>query len=238
VLALRHLLKVRVDERVLRILASVHVTGDLDGLASRGARLTLPGWPLQARQRNGKLKTTYLEPHEAGQRAAGFLQDAVACGDIAGRSLTLLALASLSDENAIARSRRSHYAVRFTGPWARQAERDLYAIVRERIKEGQLPTLDEVLNARLAEVEQAARHDEEAQAAQARLEHLDALADLDDESLDRALEDAQLAWGAYSPKTIDMRNRIEAERGGRRQEPDTGEASDADDSTGEEAPAS
>jgi ParB/RepB/Spo0J family partition protein len=87
VLALRHLLKIKVDEQVLRILASVHVAGDLRGLASRGARLALPGWPTQTRQRNGKLKTTYLDPAEAEQRATVFLQDAEGPSDIAGRSL-------------------------------------------------------------------------------------------------------------------------------------------------------
>ena len=122
VLALKHLRKIKVDEQVLRILASVHVTGDLRGLAARGARLALPGWPTQTRQRNGRLKTDYLDPEEAEHRAGMFLQDAAGAGDIAGRSLTLLALASLADENAIARSRRSHYGLSFKGPWARQAE--------------------------------------------------------------------------------------------------------------------
>ncbi len=212
VLALRHLLKIKVDERVLRILASVHVTGDLGGLASRGARLALPGWPTQTRQRNGKLKTAYLEPEEAEHRAAVFLQDAEGPGDIAGRSLTLLALASLADEDAVARTRRSSYRLSFTGLWARQAERDLHAIVRERIKEGQLPALDEILSERLAEAEQAARYDEEVTAARVRVEQLGALTDLDDEALERALEDAVLAWGSYSQKTYELRAQISAER--------------------------
>jgi ParB/RepB/Spo0J family partition protein len=153
VLALKHLLKIKVDEQVLRILASVHVTGDLRGLACRGARLALPGWPTQTRQRNGRLKTSYLEPEDAEQRAGVFLKDAAGLGDMAGRSLTLLALASLADETAIARSRRSHYRLSYAGPWARQAERDLHTIVRERIKEGQLPALDAILSARLAKAE-------------------------------------------------------------------------------------
>ena len=233
VLALKHLLKIKVDEQVLRILASVHVTGDLRGLAARGARLALPGWPTQSSQRNGKLKTDYLEPEEAEHRAAVFLQDAEGSGDIAGRSLTLLALASLADENAVARTRRSSYRLSFTGPWARQAERDLHAIVRERIKEGQLPALDEILSRRLAEAEQAARHDEEVKAARVRVERLVELTELDDEALERALEDAFLAWGSYSQKTYQLRAQVNAERQ-RREAPDSHEAADADDSDGEE----
>ena len=208
---------------MLRILASVHVTGDLRGLASRGARLALPGWPTQNRQRKGKLKTTYLEPDEAEHRVEVFLKDAENPGDIAGRSLTLLALASLTDENAVARSRRSSYRLSFTGPWARQAERDLHAIVRERIKEGQLPALDEILSERLAEAEQAARHDEQVQTARVRVEQLGALAELDDDVIERALEDAALAWGSYSQKTYQLRAQVSAERE-RREAPDSHEA--------------
>ena len=213
-LALKHLLKIKVNERVLRILASVHVTGDLRGLASRGIRLTLPGWPTQTRQRNGKLKTDYLDPEDAEHRASVFLQDAEGPGDIAGRSLTLLALASLADENAIACSRRSLYRLSFKGPWARQAERDLHAIVRERIKEGQLPALDEILGERLAEAEQAAREDEEIRDARLRLEQLGAIADLDEQARERALQDADLAWGPYSQKTHQLRQQLEATRVG------------------------
>ncbi len=212
VLALKHLLKIKVDERVLRILASVHVTGNLRGLAARGARLALPGWPTQTRQRNGRLKTTYLDPDEAEHRAGTFLKDAESAGDIAGRSITLLALACLADEGAVARSRRSFYWLTFKGPWAAQAERDLHAIIRERIKPGQLPALDEILSERIAEADQAARHDEEVQAAHARLEQLGAVADLDEPQREQALQDAALAWGPYSPKTMQLRKQIEQAR--------------------------
>jgi ParB/RepB/Spo0J family partition protein len=233
VLALKHLLKIKIDEQVLRILASVHVTGDLRGLAARGARLALPGWPTQTRQRNGKLKTDYLDPEEAEHRAGVFLQDAERVSDIAGRSLTLLALASLADEKAIARSRRSLYGLSFKGPWARQAERDLHAIVRERIKEGQLPALDELLSERLSEAEQAARHDEEVQAARVRLEHLGAVADLDEQARERALQDAALAWGLYSQKTHQLREQLQDARE-RGEAPDPDEQADASNNDGEE----
>ncbi len=236
-LALKHLRKIKVDEQVLRILASVHVTGDLRGLAARGARLALPGWPTQTRQRNGRLKTDYLDPEEAEHRAGMFLQDAAGAGDIAGRSLTLLALASLADENAIARSRRSHYGLSFKGPWARQAERDLHAIVRERIKEGRLPALDEILSERLAEAEQAARYDEEIQAARVRLEHLGAVADLDGQARERALQDAVLAWGPYSQKTYQLREQLAGARE-RGEVPDSHEQAHAQDTDGEEVPGS
>jgi hypothetical protein len=237
VLALKHLVRLKVDEQVLRILASVHVTGDLRGLASRGARLALPGWPTQTRQRNGRLKTTYLDPEQAEQRAAVFLTDAEGAGDIAGRSLTLLALASLVDETAIARSRRSTYQLTFKGPWARQAEHDLYTIIRERIKEGQLPALDEVLSKRLAEAQHAARLEQDRQDARVRLEQLRPLAELDEEALQGAVRDGILGWGAYDQKTHQLRAQVRGEEE-RRATPDSPEEAPAEDSDEQEVPAS
>ncbi len=145
VLALKHLTRVKVDERVLRILASVDVGGQLRGLASRGARLCLPGWVTQTEQKNGRTKTTYLEGEEAHQKAVEFLDGAEHAAQIAGRALVLVALAALADEDALAPTRRSFHTLTFRGPWAGQAERDLYAILRERIKQGQLPALDQAL---------------------------------------------------------------------------------------------
>lgn len=234
VLALKHLPKIKVDERVLRILASVHVSGDLRGLASRGARLAFPGWPTQTRQRNGSVKTTYLDPDDAERRAVLFLKDAESPGDIAGRSLTLLALASLADEDAIARSRRSNFALCYKGPWARQAERDLHEIVRERIKQGQHPALDETLCDRLAAAEQRLRHEEEVQAARVRLEQLGALEELDDDALEHALKDAVLVWGTYGLLTYELREQVTAVRESR-ETPSTEQAPATDTDAEEEA---
>jgi ParB/RepB/Spo0J family partition protein len=212
VLAFKHLVRLKVDEQVLRILAAVDLGGDLRGIAARGARLALPGWVTQTQQRNGKTKTTYIDPNEAEARASVFLQDAQSAGDIAGRSIALIALASLADEDAIARTRRSMHQLSFSGPWARQAERDLHAIVRDRIKEGQLPALDAILTKRLAAAEKAAREGEEARAARVRLENLGELTELDETTLDAALSDAELAWGKYDLKTHELRARVKAER--------------------------
>ncbi len=234
VLAFKHLLKIKVDEPLLRILASVNIGGDLRGLATRGARLALPGWVTQTQQRNGKTKTAYLDPNAAEDRASVFLQDAHSAAEVAGRSLTLIALASLIDEDAIARTHRSNYTVSFSGPWARQAERDLHAIVRDHIKEGQLPTLDEILDERLADAKQAARHDEEVQAARVRLDGLGELADLDDEALDRVLEDAVLAWGSYSQKTYQLRAQVNTERQRREGLAESESDSHASEDNGEE----
>ncbi|HEY2768307.1 MAG TPA: ParB/RepB/Spo0J family partition protein [Solirubrobacteraceae bacterium] len=232
VLAFKHLPKIKVDERVLRILASVDLARSLREIASRGARLCLPGWVTQTLQRNEKMKTTYMETYDAERRAAGLLEGAESAGDIAGRALTLIALASLANEqDAVPQSRRSYHTLTFRGPWAVQAERDLNAIVRERIKEGQLPALDEVLTERIAKDEQDIAHEQEIASATVRLESAsDRLSELDEKELDQAISDADLTWGEYHPKTRELRTQIDTVRE-QRATAQTGEH----DHTGEQA---
>jgi ParB/RepB/Spo0J family partition protein len=214
VLAFKYLPKIKVDERVLRILASVDLARSQREIASRGARLCLPGWVTQTAQRNGRTRTKYMEPHDAEVRAAGFLQGAESAGEIAGRALTLVALASLANEqDAVPQSRRSYHTLTFRGPWAVQAERDLNAIVRERITEGQLPALDAILRKRITQDEKAAAREQEITNATARLQSTtDRLAELDEKELDQALSDAELAWGKHNPKTRELRTQIDAVR--------------------------
>jgi ParB/RepB/Spo0J family partition protein len=142
VLAFKHLTRVKVDERVLRILGSVDVGGSLRGLASRGARLCAPGWVTHAEQKNGRTRSSYLEPHEALEKAGEFLAAAKGTGEIAGRAIALIVLAIHADEDALAQSNRTYHEVSFRGPWAEQARRDLTELITERIKPGELPSLD------------------------------------------------------------------------------------------------
>jgi ParB/RepB/Spo0J family partition protein len=203
VLAYKHLARVKVDERVLRILASVNLAGELDGIAARGARLALPGWASQ-QKRGARLEV--LERYEAERKACAFLEGAQSAAEIAGRALSLIALAALADEDAIARSNRCGYELRFQGPWRTQARRDLHAIVRERIKEGQLADLDRLLAERIAADEQQLREETEMQQAAARLEGvLDRLEQMDAAELAQALCDAELAWGRFDSRTHSVR---------------------------------
>jgi ParB/RepB/Spo0J family partition protein len=214
VLAFKYLPKIKADERVLRILASVDLARSLREIASRGARLCLPGWVTQTKQRNEKMKTTYMETYDAERRAADFLEGAVSAGDIAGRTLTLIALASLANEaDAVPQSRRSYHTLTFRGPWAVQAERDLNAIVRERIKEDQFPALDAILAERIAKDEQDIAREQETANANARLQDVNGrLSELDEKELDQALSDAELAWGEYNPRTRELRTQIDTVR--------------------------
>ena len=90
----------------------------------------------QTEQKNGRTKTSYLEPHECAEKAREFLAGAKGAGEIAGRAITLIALAVHADEEALAASNRSYHEVSFRGPWAEQAQQDLAELIAERIKPG------------------------------------------------------------------------------------------------------
>lgn len=222
-LVFKYLPKIKVDERVLRILASVNLSGELRGIAARGARLALPGWISQTSQ-GESTKTVYLEAEEAHERANRYLADAQSAGDIAGRALTLIALASLVDEQAIATQQRSYYTLHFNGPLAAAAERDLNAIVKERIKEGQVPALDDILTERIAQDEENARRESEIAQALGRLDGVsDRLDQLDGDELDQAIADADLVWGEFHPETGRLRDAQE------QREADTEDASQSEE---------
>lgn len=201
VLAWKAFARIKVDERVLRIFASVDLGGELREIIERGARLSFPGWVSQERRSvNARPKTVVLEAKELQERAERFLSAASSPGEIVGRSLLLIALACLVDQRAIAASYRSPYTLRFSGPWARQANLDLHAIVRERIKEGQLPALDELLDER-------ARREEQVQQARERLQGVaDRITELSHTELEQAISDAQVAHGPYSLDLMRLRN--------------------------------
>lgn len=57
---LKHLARVKVDERVVKILAAIDLSGELSQIAARGARYGFPGWPQETQTKGGKAKTEYL----------------------------------------------------------------------------------------------------------------------------------------------------------------------------------
>jgi hypothetical protein len=130
--------RVRVDEAVLKVLASVDVLGELGNVAMRGARYGLPGWVREVTQRNGKTKYVYVERAEAELRATDYLVGASKTADIAGRQLALLVMAVYADQDAVAASNRSWHHVKVSGPWAREFDELLDGILRDRLPESGL----------------------------------------------------------------------------------------------------
>ena len=102
--------RVRVDEHVLKLLASVEIVGELADVAMRGARYGFPGWVTETTQKNGKAKYGYLEKSEAGQRASDYLRGATKPGEIAGRQLALLVMATYPRLRELLAARRAELA--------------------------------------------------------------------------------------------------------------------------------
>jgi ParB/RepB/Spo0J family partition protein len=137
--------RMRVDEAVLKLLASVEIVGELADIAMRGARYGLPGWVSETPQKNGRTKYGYLERSEAEQRASEYLGRAEKTGEIAGRQVALLAMATYADQSAVAISNRSWHHIKASGPWAGELDGLLDALVREKLPEGTLALLEPVL---------------------------------------------------------------------------------------------
>ena len=103
--------RVRVDDVVLKVLASVEIVTELADVATRGARYGFPGWVTETTQKNGKTKYGYLEKGDAEQRASDYLARAAKPGEIAGRQLALLAMATYANQDAVAISNRSWHHI-------------------------------------------------------------------------------------------------------------------------------
>jgi len=142
----KHLAKVRVDTRVLKILTAAPVSAALGEIAARGARLCFPGWVELTERKNGSTKADYLDVYAAEGKAREFLLDPTGTGEIAGRLLALLAAARWADEEiAVPRSKASNYTLRLGEslyafqergvPWRGEAEELLDEILIERLPE-------------------------------------------------------------------------------------------------------
>jgi hypothetical protein len=137
---IKHLCKVRVDERALKILTAAPISADLAKIAARGARLAFPGWAELSTRKNGSTKAEYLDYLAGEARAQEFLAGASTAAEIAGRTLALLAAARWAKEkHAVSFSKASNYTLRFTGynergmPWQGEVEDLVDEILIEKL---------------------------------------------------------------------------------------------------------
>ena len=131
------LAKVKVDERVVRIISAFGLASELDKVALRGARYGFPGWVSEETRKNGTVKHVYVDRGEARQKARAFLEHAAGIGEVAGRQIALLAMARYADEGAVAQSARAFYELA-PGPdlpWSSEAIDLLDALVAEKLPE-------------------------------------------------------------------------------------------------------
>jgi ParB/RepB/Spo0J family partition protein len=207
--------RVKVDERTLKILSSVNVTGELGDLAMRGARYCLAGWVKETTQRNGKTKYVYIDQRaEAERKASEYLQGAAKAGEIAGRQIALIAMAVYADQQAVAASNRSWHHVTCSGPWAIEVDGLLDELVVEKLPDALLAVLAPVLEERKAHREEKLAEHQARQEAVARLEGLeDRIGELGAEELDQVGEDLDAAWAGWTPRQSELRDLVKARRG-------------------------
>jgi ParB/RepB/Spo0J family partition protein len=201
--------RVRVDEAVLKLVASVEIVGELADVAMRGARYGMPGWVSETPQKSGRTKYGYLERAEAERRASEYLGRAEKTGEIAGRQVALLAMATYADQSAVAVSNRSWHHIKASGPWAGELDGLLDSLVREKLPESTLALLDPVLAKRGEE--QAER--EAREQAKARLEGIeDRIPALSIDEIDRAEQDLESGWIGWTPRHSAVRQMLNARR--------------------------
>ena len=205
--------RVRVDEPVLKLLASVEVVAELADVAMRGARYGFPGWVTETTQKNGNTKYGYLEKPQAEQRANDYLQGATKPGEIAGRQLALLAMATYADQNAVAASNRSWHHIKASGPWALDADGLLDKLVADNLPDSALALLAPVLERRKAEQEERSAARKAREKAVSRLDSIEQrIAELTVEELDQAEQDLDAVWARWTPEHTMLRDQLTARR--------------------------
>lgn len=192
----RRLAKVKVDPATLKLLLLSVPLHDAARLAMRGARYGLPGWERQE-EVNGKAKRVYIGYGECVTKVRDYLDGASTVGEIAGRALSLLAMARYADEVAVASSYRSRWEVRQMpeGPWGV----DVVDLI-DQLCEGRLPE-HLTAAARQATTEarkEEAEHDAAVTAARDRVDATETPLDgLDSDALRQLREDVGLALPSH-----------------------------------------
>jgi ParB/RepB/Spo0J family partition protein len=210
---LTSLSRVRVDEAALKLLASVEIVGELADVAMRGARYGFPGWVTETTQKNGKTKYSYLEKPQALQRANDYLRGASKPGEIAGRQLALLAMATYADQNAIAASSRSWHHVKANGPWAVDSDELLDKLVADNLPDGALAPLAPVLEKRKAEPAERSAMRKAREVATSRLESIEGrIGELSIEQLNQAERDLDAVWRRWTPEHTSLRDQLAGRR--------------------------
>jgi ParB/RepB/Spo0J family partition protein len=242
--------KVRLDARVLQVLTAVSFKDDLEALAMRGARYGFPGWPGEETSARGKTKPTYLERYQIGAKAHEFLAGATNASEIAGRCLALAVMATLADEECVARSNRSMVSLHEyrpasyvvpgsteTGlPWRRQVVELIEDLAIERLPEHLTLRVREERERTRAEQERLA--DQERAAEEADLTLRGRLADLTPDERLEALREFGAENGRHTERTHHLREHIltlNASQPDSADETDVSNTSDAASSPGEQA---
>jgi hypothetical protein len=198
--------KVKLDERIVKLLATLNLGGELDQLAMRGPRYGFSGWVDETPTKDGKAKTVYIERRaDAGAKAREYLSVAKTGQELAGRLLALVAMARYADEGAVAQSAQSYYhlPVPCGLPWSGEIVDLIDDLASER--------LPDHLTAK-KRAERAEQREQEAELVILRESIADRLArggELDTEERSQLREEIERAYGRYTPQAYDLTEQLD-----------------------------
>jgi ParB/RepB/Spo0J family partition protein len=198
--------KVKLDERVVKILATLNVGGELAHLAMRGARYGFPGWVEQTQTKGGKPKTVYIERRaDAGAKAREYLSVAKTGQEVAGRLLALVAMARYADEGAVAQSAQSYYHLPVPSglAWAEEIVDMIDELAAERLPDHL--TADK-------RAERAEQRQQEAEREARRQSITDRIArgsELDAEERCQLREEIEQAYGRWSAQADELNQQLD-----------------------------
>jgi len=201
----KHLARVKVDGRVVKILAAVDFGGELDKIAARGARYGMPGFESSEELKSGKTKRTYLQAGLAGAQARTFIANAgKAPGDQAGRMVALAVMTRYANEDAVAQSSRSFSELDGGAqlPWSLETVELIDELAGERLPDHLLAPGREQREA------QATRRRELVENRVWLAGQLDALEGMDAGQRAQVAAEAKRRFGEYSTQSWQLRDRI------------------------------
>ena len=205
----KHLSRIKVDERVLKVLACVDLHGELGKIAMRGARYGFPGWTEEVELKNGRRKIEYRGVADATEAARSYLAKAKTAADVAGRALALIAMARYADERAVAKSQASFYSIAVYGsglPWSAEVVDLIDEICADRLPEHLTRELRERrVEEREAEAERARQ---EAEREQVIADALERVGGLEPDAPAQLLAEVEEKLGEFSYAAWPLRQRI------------------------------
>jgi ParB/RepB/Spo0J family partition protein len=205
----KQLSRIKVDDRVVKVLACVDLHGELGKIAMRGARYGFPGWTEEVEMKNGRRKVEYRGLPEATEAARSYLANARTAADVAGRAIALIAMARYADERAVAKSQASFYSIDVYGsglPWSGEVVDLIDEICADRLPDHLTrERREQRAQQREAEAERARQEAERERLVADALERVDGL---DPEAREQLLSEVEDKLGKFSHAAWRLRQRV------------------------------